>query len=200
MLYSVNMNRLEKQIDFIIEIDGLKKIIRKNYLSDCARLENSAEHSWYFAIAAMIMAEHGPPGLDINKVIMMALIHDIVEIDAGDLLVFDEDGKPEQKEKENQAAERLFGILPEDQSVLYRSLWQEFEESISHEARYAKALDRFSAFILNYSTDGKAWREHNVTASMIREKISDMRSMVPMLWEYCSRKLDELVERKLLSP
>ena len=194
------MDRLEKQVAFIREIDNLKKVLRRNYIADSSRLENSAEHSWYFAMSAMIMAEHGPPGLDINKIIMMAIIHDIVEVDAGDLLVFDEEGKPEQEEKEKLAAERLYGILPEDQAVFYRSLWQEFEESISHEARYAKALDRFSAFILNYSTDGKAWREHNVTASMVREKISDMQKMVPMLWEYCSSRLDELVELKLLSP
>jgi len=89
----VNLDRIDRQVNFTIEIDALKKIIRKNYLSDCARLENSAEHSWYFAMAAMIMTEHGPSGLDINKVLKMALIHDIVEVDAGDLLVFDEEGK-----------------------------------------------------------------------------------------------------------
>jgi putative hydrolases of HD superfamily len=187
------MERIRAQIAFIIEIDRLKTIFRRNYLSDGSRVENDAEHSWFFAMAALILQEHAGEKIDIRKVVTMALIHDIVEIDAGDTLIYDEEAKKDQGAREERAARRLFFLLPEDQAAEYYGLWSEFELQETPESRFARAIDRFAAIILNHASRGKAWKEHGITAGRIREINSRIAQGSPALWEEVSRLIDDAV-------
>jgi putative hydrolases of HD superfamily len=163
------MERIDKQIDFLLEIDRLKSIYRRNYISDGTKRENDAEHSWYFAMAALLLSEYSNIKIDINKVIRMALIHDIVEIDAGDTFIYDEIAKKGQKEREAKAAERIFGILPDDQKAYYLDLWGEFEDNVTDESRFARSIDRVVAILLNYKSNGKAWKENKIVYSQVYE-------------------------------
>lgn len=163
------MERIDKQIDFLLEIDRLKSVYRRNYISDGTKRENDAEHSWYFAMAALLLSEYSNLKIDVNKVIRMALIHDIVEIDAGDTFIYDEIAKKRQKEREAKAAERIFSILPDDQKDYYSALWSEFEDNMTEESRFARAIDRVVAILLNYKSDGKAWKENKIAYSQVYE-------------------------------
>lgn len=156
-------DRLRRQIDFLLEIDRLKGILRRTYILGGERRENDAEHSWYFAMAALVLAEHADAPIDVTRVVRMALLHDIVEVDAGDTFIYDEAAKQGQHERELAAARRLFGMMPPDQGAECMALWEEFEARQTPESRFARALDRLVALILNYASDGKAWREHAVT-------------------------------------
>jgi putative hydrolase of HD superfamily len=163
------LERIDKQIDFLLEIDRLKSVYRRNYISDGTKRENDAEHSWYFAMAALLLSEYSNLKIDVNKVIRMALIHDIVEIDAGDTFIYDEIAKKRQKEREAKAAERIFSILPDDQKDYYSALWSEFEDNMTEESRFARAIDRVVAILLNYKSDGKAWKENKIAYSQVYE-------------------------------
>ncbi|MBN1531738.1 MAG: HD domain-containing protein [Spirochaetes bacterium] len=192
------MERIRAQIAFILEIDKLKSVFRRNYLSDGSRVENDAEHSWFFAMAALILQEHAVDSIDTHRVIEMALIHDIVEIDAGDTLIYDEEAKQDQAAREETAARRLFFLLPEDQASRYYGLWREFELQESPESRFARAIDRFAAIILNHSSRGKAWKEHGITAERIREINSRIAHGSPALWEEVRMLIDDAVARGFL--
>ena len=156
------MDRLEQQFAFIQEIDKEKFIGRQTYLSDGLRKENDAEHAWHLALMTILLSEYANEGIDVLKTVTMLLIHDIVEIDAGDTYAYDEEGKKTQKEREERAAERIFGLLPEDQGKRFKRLWQEFEEQKTPEARFARTMDNLQPMMLNHATDGKAWVEHGV--------------------------------------
>ncbi|MEF1304765.1 HD domain-containing protein, partial [Vibrio owensii] len=158
------MERLEKQLALLIELDQLKRVLRRTRVKSAdRRLENSGEHSWHVALMAVLMQEHANTPIDIARVMKMLLIHDVVEIDAGDTFVYDVAASKEQEEKELKAAERLFGMLPSDQGDELFSLWKEFEAAQSDDAKYAKALDRLIPMLLNYHNDGQSWKEHGVT-------------------------------------
>ena len=145
-------DRLQQQIAFLLEVDKLKQIFRQTYLLDETRKENDAEHSWHFAMFALILAEYAPEPVDILKVIKMALVHDLVEIDAGDTFLYDEAGNADKAEREAKAADRIFALLPEEQGGELRTLWEEFEEKKTPEAKFAGAMDRFQPFLHNCNT------------------------------------------------
>lgn len=161
-------SRLTRQLQFLIEADKLKHIARNTLLTDASRLENDAEHSWHMALAAMVLAEYANvPDVDLLKVIKMATIHDLIEIDAGDTFAYDDAGHLAKAEREAKAADRIFGLLPEDLAEELRALWDEFEERATAEARFAVALDRFMPILHNYLTAGRQWRKHNITSQRV---------------------------------
>ena len=177
-------DRLKKQMEFILEVDKLKKIGRQTYLSDASRKENDAEHSWHLALMAVLLAEHSNEDIDILKVITMVLIHDLVEIDAGDTYAYDEVGKASQRKREETAADRIFNILPEDQARYMRNLWEEFEAQETSEAKFARTLDNAQPVMLNDATDGLAWREHEVKLNQVMGRNKNTHKGSQDIWEY----------------
>ncbi len=155
-------DRLKKQIEFILELDKMKNIYRQTYVLHEDRKENDAEHSWHLAILAFILAEHSNKPVDVAKVMKMVLIHDVVEIDAGDTYCYDSEGYKTKADREERAAQRIFGLLPEDQKVEMYRLWREFEDSVTDDARFAAVLDRIQPLLLNYTKSGISWKEHDV--------------------------------------
>ena len=156
-------DRLKRQIEFILEVDRLKEVYRQSYVLPADRRENSAEHSWHLAITALLLPEHANHPIDTSHVIRMALVHDLVEIDAGDTFIYDPVGNLEKAAKEEKAADRIFGLLPPDQRDEWRALWQEFERRETAEAKFANALDRLLPVLHNYFTNGRSWKEHGIT-------------------------------------
>lgn len=163
--------RLAEQLRFILEIDKLKLILRQTPLIDQSRRENDAEHSWHLAIMGMILAEHADSEVDMGRVMRMHLIHDIVEIDAGDTFLYDSVGVAAQEEKEQRAADRLFGLLPAEQGAELRALWDEFEAHKTADAQFARAMDRLQPFLHNILTKGEMWQQHKVTADDVRARL-----------------------------
>ncbi len=193
--------RLKKQIEFIIEIDKLKQIYRRTVLMDGSRLENDAEHSWHLAVMAIILPEYAAQkNLDILRVIKMVLIHDVVEIDAGDTYLYDEQATKDKVEREQKAADRLFRLLPEDQAEEFRTLWEEFEERATPEAKFAASLDRFQPLLHNYVTEGKSWKKHGVTSDKVMQRGQHMREGAPTLWEHAKTLIQHSVEKGYLAP
>ena len=154
--------RLKKQLDFMLELDKMKNIYRQTYVLHEDRKENDAEHSWHLAILAFMLEEYAAEPIDTLKVIKMVLLHDVVEIDAGDTYLYDEEGYKSKAEREEKAAQRIFGLLPDDQRDEYYALWREFEDDITYESRFASILDRIQPLLLNYTKGGIAWKEHGV--------------------------------------
>jgi putative hydrolase of HD superfamily len=176
------MDRLARQLHFILELDKLKSVYRRTYLLDETRSENSAEHSWHLALMAVVLAEHANEPLDVGKVIRMVLIHDIVEIDAGDTYIYDV--QDEKAEREQRAAERIFGLLPPDQEEEFRALWNEFESAATPEARFASALDRFIPQLHNFHTQGRSWKEHGITSERVLQRNEEISRGSVTLWEW----------------
>lgn len=191
--------RLEQQIRFILEIDKLKSILRRTILINRSRRENSAEHSWQFALMAVVLAEYANEPVDWVKVVKMALIHDIVEIDADDTFIYDEAGALVKAEKEQKAATRLFGLLPADQGTEFRQLWDEFEARKTPEARFAAALDRLIPILLNVNTEGQTWREHGITSDRVIRRNQHMAQGSVPLWEYARAQIEKAVADGILS-
>ena len=185
------MERLEQQMAFIKEIDGLKKIGRQTYIKDGSRKENDAEHSWHLAIMAFVLKEYANEEIDVLRVILMVLVHDIIELDAGDTYAYDEAGNTTKRERELKAAERIFHILPDDQAVYFRGLWDEFEEWETMEAKYAHTLDNLQPMMLNDATNGKSWEEHKVKLSQILQRNAKTASGSETLWQYAGKELLE---------
>lgn len=190
------MERLEKQLALLIELDQLKSVLRRTRVKSAdRRLENSGEHSWHVALMAVLMQEHANAPIDIARVMKMLLIHDVVEIDAGDTFVYDVAASKEQEQKELKAAERLFGMLPSDQGDELFSLWKEFEAAQSDDAKYAKALDRLIPMLLNYHNDGQSWKEHGVT----REQALTINKRIEYgsvtLWDKAKELIEEATEK-----
>ena len=163
--------RFQEQIRFMIEMDRMKNIYRQTYVLNEDRRENDAEHAWHLAMLAMILQEYSNEPVDLTKVLKTVLIHDVVEIDAGDTYAYDDAGYASKAEREQQAADRLFGMLPKDQGTELRTLWEEFEAGSTPEARFAAALDRIQPLMLNYTKRGKSWAEHGIRAEQVKERI-----------------------------
>lgn len=188
-------NRLKKQMEFILEVDKLKKIGRQTYISDASRKENDSEHSWHLALMAVVLSEHANSGVDVLKVISMVLIHDIVEIDAGDTYAYDATANATKRIREEAAADRIFNILPEDQAKNMRALWEEFEECITPEAQFARALDNVQPVMLNDATDGRAWREHEVCLNQVQKRNEKTLVGSESLWQYVNNIFNENVKK-----
>ena len=176
--------RLSKQFEFCLEADKEKFIGRQTYLSDGIRKENDAEHAWHMAVMTLILGEYANEKIDLLKTISMILIHDIVEIDAGDTYAYDEEKKKSQKSRELAAADRIFAILPEDQQQKFRQLWNEFEAAETPEAKFARAMDNVQPIMLNNATDGKSWKERSVRLSQILKRNQITPDGSQKLWDY----------------
>jgi putative hydrolase of HD superfamily len=195
----VNNPRLMKQIRFIIEIDKLKQVFRQNVITGSNRNENDTEHSWHLAVMAVLLSEYSADkNIDILKVIKMVLIHDIVEIDAGDTFCYDEKGHEDKEERERKAADRLFNILPSDQAREMMDLWREFEEMNTPESRFAACLDRLQPLLLNYCTKGHTWQKPGVTSEKVLARNAPLEKNVPELWEYVLRIVDDSIRKGYL--
>lgn len=192
--------RLERQIRFILEIDRLKSVLRRSYLVAGDRLENSAEHSWHVAVMAVLLAEHANCPVDASRVVKMLLVHDVVEVDAGDTYVYDRSGVAGKAEREARAAGRLFGILPEDQARELRGVWEEFEAGRTAEARFAAALDRLMPVLHNCFTAGRSWREHGITADQVIARNSAITDGSEKLWQYARALIADAVAKGNLAP
>ena len=180
----MDSERLERQIAFILEVDRLKSVMRRSYLVNGERHENSAEHSWHLAMMAMVLAEHASEPVDVCRVVMMVLIHDVVEVDAGDTFVYDAKANGDKAEREARAAARIYGLLPGDQGRALLELWREFEAAETPDARFAAALDRMMPILHNIHTGGRAWREHGITAEDVLALNARMGRGSEALWAY----------------
>ncbi|OUP85233.1 hydrolase [Lachnoclostridium sp. An169] len=185
--------RLEQQIRFIVETDKVKNIFRQTYLADGKRKENDAEHSWHLALMAVLLKEHMDEEVDVARVMTMVLIHDLVEIDAGDTYAYDEAGAATKREREVKAADRIFGMLPEDQGKYFRMLWEEFEAYESADAKYAHLLDNFQPILLNDASGGKSWAEHGVYRSQPCKRNERIPDTSKIVWE----KMNEIFDRNV---
>lgn len=193
--------RLEQQVRFLVEADRLKEILRRTVLTQSRRRENDAEHSWHLCLCVLVLAEHAAvPALDVLRVLKMVILHDLVEIDAGDTFAYDTAAMVGQHEREARAADRIFGMLPEDQARAFRALWDEFEARETPEARFAAAVDRFQPMLLNASTQGHAWREHGVTYPQVVARNAHIEQGAPAVWAYAARMVKEAVEKGHLAP
>lgn len=177
-------NRLKQQFDFIREIDKEKFIGRQTYLSDGVRKENDAEHAWHIALMTILLSEYANEKIDVLKTVTMLLIHDLVEIDAGDTYAYDTEGNKTKEQREKKAADRIYGLLPEDQQKKLRSLWDEFEEWESPEARFAHAMDCVQPLMLNAATEGKSWKEHGVHLNQVLARNKHTAKGSEELWKY----------------
>ena len=160
-------DRMKKQIEFILELDKMKNLYRQTYVLHEDRKENDAEHSWHLAMLAFLLAEYSNKPVDVMKVMKMVLIHDVVEIDAGDTYCYDTEGYKTKADREEKAAQRIFGLLPEDQKEDMYSLWREFEDSVTDDARFAALLDRVQPLLLNYTKGGISWQEHDIRKEQV---------------------------------
>lgn len=181
---SVAEERLNRQFEFIREVDKEKFIGRQTYLSDGIRKENDAEHAWHLALMTILLQEYSNEPIDVLRTVTMVLIHDIVEIDAGDTYAYDEEAKKTQREREEKAADRIFHMLPEDQGKKLRELWEEFEAGVTPEARFARVMDNAQPMMLNSATDGKAWRERGIRLEQILKRNRNTASGSEIIWEY----------------
>ena len=175
--------RVKKQLDFALEIDKEKNILRQTHLSGHGRNENDAEHAWHMAIMAYLLREYSNEPVDITRVMLMCLIHDVVEIDAGDTYAYDEEGKKTQKAREEAAKERIYSLLPEDQKEELAAIFDEFEESKTPESKFAHAMDNLQPLMLNNSNDGGDWREHGVSAKQVYGRQSRTKEGSEKLYE-----------------
>jgi len=187
------------QINFILEADKLKTVTRNTLLADGSRFENAAEHSWHVALAAVVLFDSAPgQGMDLSRIVNMLLVHDLVEIDAGDLLCYHTDQVPAQKEKERKAAERIFNLLPDGRGELLRQLWQEFEAFETPEARFANAVDRLQPLLQAMRTEGQTWRQHRIRKDQVIERMRPIRAALPYLWEYVLEMIEDAVKKGYL--
>ena len=184
--------RLEKQVRFILEVDKLKEIFRQTVCTQSRRAENDAEHSWHLCLAVIVLGEHSnTPGLDVLRVLKMLIIHDLVEIDAGDTFAHDTARRVDQHAREALAADRIFAMLPSDQCAEFRALWDEFEEVKTPEAKFAAAIDRFQPCLLNCSTEGAAWRRHGIAMDRVVARNKAIADGSAALWEATSKLICE---------
>ena len=178
------MNRppLMRQLAFVVEVDRLKEILRQTPIASGARRENSAEHSWHLALMASVLASYAAEPVDLLRVLPMLLIHDVVEIDAGDTFAFDEGGNATKQAREDRAADRIFGLLPPEQTASFRALWDEFEAMKTPESRFANALDRLQPLLLNAENGGGSWRTHGIRRDQVLQRMDPIRTALPELW------------------
>jgi putative hydrolase of HD superfamily len=195
------MDPLDSQLRFLLEADKLKTVLRQSTLIDASRKENSAEHSWHLALMALVLRDHSPPGTDLSRVIAMLLLHDLVEIDAGDLFLYaGAQAQARQEVAERAAADRIFALLPPPQAEAFRALWDEFEERRTQEAKFARALDRLQPVLANYQTGGGTWLAHGVTADQVLLRVALIEDGSATLGEYARDLIDRSVARGFLAP
>jgi putative hydrolase of HD superfamily len=193
--------RLESQVRFILEVDKLKEVFRQTLCTQSRRPENDAEHSWHLCLAVLVLAEHAnEPRLDVLRVLKMVIIHDLVEIDAGDTFAYDTARMAGQHDREALAADRIFGMLPADQCAEFRALWDEFEERKTPESKFAAAIDRFQPVLLNCSTEGAAWKRHGVTADRVRARNAHIAEGAAPVWEKASEMIQQAVDAGHIGP
>jgi putative hydrolase of HD superfamily len=197
----MDLKRLEQQIAFVREVDKLKSIDRQTLLTDASRRENDAEHSWHLALMALLLGEYaGARDLDLLHVVRMVLIHDLVEIDAGDTYCYDQAGYEDKSQRETAAAERIFNLLPPDQAAEIRSLWDEFEASETAEAKFANALDRLQPLMHNVFTNGQMWKRHGIVKSQVIDRNRKIADGAPDLWAFARSLIEKAVEDGDLAP
>jgi 5'-deoxynucleotidase YfbR-like HD superfamily hydrolase len=195
------MRPLDSQLRFLLEADQLKGVLRQSRIIDGSRRENSAEHSWHLALMSLVLGEYAPPGTDLGRVTAMLLVHDLVEIDAGDLFVYaGEQAQARQEAAERAAADRLFALLPDGQAGTVRALWDEFEERRTPEAKFARALDRLQPMLANYEQGGGTWAQHSVPASQVLAKVALIEDGSPALGQFARELISAAVSRGFLAP
>lgn len=193
-------SRLSQQLQFVMEIDKLKTILRQTLITDGSRQENSAEHSWHIALMAIAFAEYAPQSVDLLHVVKLLLVHDLVEIDAGDTFCYDNHGNTSKPEREQQAADRLFGLLPPDQAQEFRAYWDEYEEQTTTNAQFAKALDCLQPFLNNLQTNGHTWQLHRVSRYQVEQRMSAIAVGAPALWAWVEDQINKAVAEGYLCP
>ena len=191
----MDLKRFRQQVEFLVEIDRLKSIVRQTLLVDGSRQENSAEHSWHLAVLAMVLAEHSMAPVDLFRVLKMILVHDLVEIDAGDTYCYDEEGNKNKAEREKKAADRIFGLLPRDQALELRSLWEEFESRQTPDAVFAASLDRFQPLLNNFRAGGVMWRKHGIRKEQVYSRNSPMGEGAPILWDFAEKMIEDAISK-----
>ncbi len=191
----MNPERFNKQLDFILEIDKEKEIYRQTHLTEYKRQENDAEHAWYIAIMIYLLKEYANEEFDVAKAMMMALIHDIVEIDAGDTYAYDKANLETQKDREEKAANRIYGLLPDEQRDALKALFEEFEEGQTPEAKFARVMDNFQPLILNDSNNGKDWRVHGIKKSQVEKRQIGSKLGSEDIWNYTKELIDNNVKK-----
>ncbi|MEA5450972.1 HD domain-containing protein [Leptolyngbya sp. CCNP1308] len=191
--------RLQQQIAFVVEIDRLKQVLRQTVLMDASRRENSAEHSWHLAMMALVLAEYAPAEVDIQRAIHQVLIHDLVEIDAGDTFCYDAAGHDDKAEREQQAADRIFGLLPRAIAQNLRQLWDEFEAQITPTARFAASLDRIQPLLHNWQTGGGTWKQHSISRAQVMQRMAPIEKGAPELWPFVLEVIEESVAKEYLT-
>jgi putative hydrolase of HD superfamily len=189
-------SRVEQQLAFLVEADKLKSVLRRTSLMDASRRENTAEHSWHLALAAIVLEEYASAPVNMAKVLRMLTVHDVVEIDAGDTFAYDKAGNATKEERELRAAERIFGLLPGELGAELRGLWNEFEQNATMEARFANAVDRIQPFLQNRETGGGTWRIYNLSREEILTRMDPVRTALPQLWPVVTGAVDEFFETR----
>ena len=188
-------NKLEKQVKFLLEVDKMKNILRQTLkLTDRSR-EDDAEHSWHFALMAFVLSEYASESVDINRVIKMALVHDLVEIYAGDTYAYDIENNKSKAEREKASADKLFSILPEEQGKEIRDLWEEFDAEQTPDACFAAAIDRLQPMLNNYYTDGQSWKNHKVASASVYKRMEPIRRASEELWQFAASLVDDAVKK-----
>ena len=175
-------DRLARQLDFLVEVDRLKGVLRRTTLCDGSRVENSAEHSWHLALSALVLAEHAGPDVDVTRAVRMLLVHDLVEIDAGDTFAYDAAANEGREAREREAARRIFGLLPDAQGAELRALWEEFEEGATADARFAAAVDRLQPLLANDRAGGGSWRAHGIARGQVLRRMAPIEGALPAVW------------------
>jgi putative hydrolase of HD superfamily len=192
-------DRLRSQLAFLLELDKAKSVYRRTYVTGEDRPENDAEHMWHLALFVLVLAEHAAEPIDVLRTLTLVLLHDVVEIDAGDVFVYDEAAHAEKEAKEVAAADRIYALLPDDQRDYLRGAWDEFEANATPEARFARSVDRLAPLLLNHAGEGLPWREHGVGADRVRALNSRIAAGSPALWEAASALIDDAVARGYLA-
>ncbi len=191
----MDLDRLKKQLEFVLEIDKLKTVLRQTLLTDRSRQENSSEHSWHLALLAMVLSEYAKEKIDLLQVLKIVLVHDLVEIDAGDTYCYDDDRLEDQKEREIKAADRIFNLLPSDQAEEFRGLWEEYEAQKTPESLFAAALDRLQPVMNNYHTQGETWKKNGIQLHQVIARNQKMGEGAPELWEQAKGLIDDAVAK-----
>lgn len=189
------IERLKQQLEFIVEIDKVKNIFRQTLLADGNRRENDAEHSWHIALMAVLLQEYLEEPVDVKRVMQMVLIHDLVEIDAGDTYAYDAEGAKSKRAREEAAADRIFGMLPNDQEEEFRALWEEFEAYETPDAQYAHLLDNFQPMLLNHAAQGVSWKTHGVYKDQIYKRNERVEEISKDIWEYMQELIEENIQK-----
>ena len=191
---------MEKQLTFLVELDKMKNVMRQTLLADSSRRESDAEHSWHLAMYAMLLSEHADEKIDVDRVIRMTLVHDLIEIYAGDTFCYDAKANEDKADREKAAADKLYSLLPKDQADEYRALWEEFDRMDTPDSRFAAALDRIQPIINNYLTNGHTWKLGNVTSAQVYKRMDPIRTGFPKLWSVAESIVKASVEKGILKP